>query len=72
MLARIIERERPAILMAQRLARLDPDIRLALSETWWSALRVGMMLARDNEASIPEDPFGLRGMERPLQQPPPF
>lgn len=72
MLNRIIERERPAILMAQRLARLDPDIRLALSETWWAALRVGMMLARHDDVSIPEDPFGLRAMQRQPLEPPPF
>lgn len=47
---------------AQRLAALDPDIRLALSETWWVALRLGLQLDVTRPLELPADPFGAAAM----------
>jgi hypothetical protein len=53
----------PAIRAAQRLAALDPDIRIAMSEVWWAALRVGLALGSDRPLLLPHDPFGAKAME---------
>lgn len=59
---RSLEEERGAILIAQRLAALDPDIRMAMSATWWAALRVGMTIASHRAMAFPNDPFGALEM----------
>jgi hypothetical protein len=48
---------------AQRLAAIDPDVRLALSSTWWVAVRLGMKLGSDAAVPYPPDPFGARQMQ---------
>lgn len=48
---------------ARRLAALDPDIRIAMSGLWWSALRIGLGLDRDLPLCLPRDPFGASEME---------
>ncbi len=62
-LAAVVADERPSINAAQRLAALDPDIRVAMSEVWWSALRVGLRLGQEHPLLLPNDPFGARAMD---------
>jgi hypothetical protein len=52
-----------AISAAQRLAAVDPDIRIAMSEVWWAALRVGLVLGADRPVVLPNDPFGAFAMD---------
>lgn len=63
-LRQALDFEQPALTAAQRLAALDPDIRIALSEVWWAGLRVGLAIAGDSPLSLPGDPFGARAMEQ--------
>jgi hypothetical protein len=52
-----------AITAAQRLAAADVDIRLAMSEVWWAALRVGLALGHERPVILPNDPFSGFSME---------
>lgn len=52
-----------ALTAARRLAASDPDIRLAMSEVWWAALRVGLVLGHERPVILPNDPFGAFSME---------
>jgi hypothetical protein len=52
-----------AITAAQRLAAADPDIRIAMSEVWWAALRVGLVLGAERPLVLPNDPFGAFSMD---------
>jgi len=58
-----------AITAAQRLAAADPDIRIAMSEVWWAALRVGLALGAERPLVLPNDPFGCFSMELAGYQP---
>lgn len=62
--------DEPAIQAAQRLAAADVDIRLAMSNVWWAALRVGMVIGHDRSIPLPSDPFGAFGMELAGYAPP--
>lgn len=63
-LAQVLDVERPSINAAQRLAALDPDIRIAMSEVWWAALRVGLAIGWERPVPLPNDPFGAIAMDR--------
>lgn len=48
---------------AQRLAALDPDIRQAMMEVWWIALRAGVTAAQGPTLDLPVCPFQSSVME---------
>lgn len=52
-----------SIQAAQRLAAADVDIRIAMSEVWWAALRVGLVLGAERPLVLPADPFSAFSMD---------
>lgn len=52
-----------ALLMAQRLAAADPDVRLALSHAWWTGLRQGIEAVHEGPLRLPADPFRRAALE---------
>lgn len=59
----LLQDELPQIREAQRLAAADVDIRFAMSEVWWSALRIGLRLPRDLPLVLPGCPFSALEMQ---------